>query len=144
MGIPNLNLDEIEPGLVMFLSHSDLEERGYRVSGQRSDRKGHHFLCLASDDRDSTWVMLTSQPGYGYGRVFIAASEKEGHPGWVETSTYVCGHDAVLKIDTWDLQASTTEDRSRPSRRNWVSQNMTEQLCRWLLRPHGMSAVSPM
>jgi hypothetical protein len=140
MGVPNLNLIEIKPGLVMFLSHAELERRGYRVRGQRSDRKGHHFLCLNYDD-NSTWVMLTSQRGYGYGRTLIAPNDKAGDPRWVEAVTYVSGADALLRIHNWDLQAATCDDKSRQPRRNWVSEQMTDRLYESLVcQPSAFSA----
>jgi hypothetical protein len=121
-----VQLGEIKAGLVLHLSHEELERRGYRIPQQRPDRFGHMFLCLEAGEKDSTWVMLTSRGRFG--RPQIQAEAKEGHQTWIERPTFVSGRETMLHAKNWDIQESSANEPSRERRRNWVSDNVVQEI----------------
>jgi len=126
-----LQLGEITEGLVVYLSHSELEQRGYRIVAQRPDRHGHLFLCIGTEEKTSTWVMLTSR-GY-FGRYELTPNVKYGHPSWVNRRTFVCGRETVLRAETWDVQVASVSDPSREHSRNWVDPDVVNDVQRQLM-----------
>jgi hypothetical protein len=122
-----LNLGEIVPGLVAYLNHDDLEQRGI-IGSQYRNRSGHWFLCLECSDGSGVWVLLTSCPGYA--KVRIPAAGKIGHPGWAASDSYAAGQSFMFEASNWDVQVASRHDRSAPGHRNFIDDAWLEEVRR--------------
>jgi len=113
---------EIQDGLVLYLDPDELEAEGSRCTGAGPARvQGpHFFLCIASDGQSGNWVPLFASAGPH--RDLVPNEDKEGRPGWCESTTYFhckqvwqAPHAAVVAA------AIAAGDPSRPGERNTLT-----------------------
>lgn len=113
---------EIQPGLVLHLSPSELQKNGAVANckpGRAVFREGF-FVCVSVQNNGSEWIPLFSKKATG--SQLISAADKVGHHKWAMKDSFYNPYQ-VWTIPLLAVQPSAKSDLSTPQKRNRITQN---------------------
>ena len=114
------HLNEIEPGLILYLDPAILQEFGVR--GPRWMRGVHPFVCLEVNGDQSAWAALSSSSLHGARHRIDPAHKRGRTQSWLERDTFIYGCDYWYFGPSYAFQeASRDTERSMPHKRNSVN-----------------------